>query len=337
MSLVAGNKAATEGLQRAAIDHILDTYASGVPIAGSSLGSFKAQRYQDFLGANHGVLATLFPGVSKNFDILGEDLKRGQMVPNAKLKGGSDTMQLQNAAKQHAVGQGDHGGMGAVGTALAVEHIGEALTGIHGAALAVPFVRNYLKDKAEGLQISTNNILDQMLRDPKYALEMRAAYPGKGNVARPSIIRRYAARIGQSLIQAAHARDLTGGAQPAQRASGGRLDHRSLSVEDQGRHLADLIEAARKRHYADGGGVRTMSVEEQGAHLADMIERHRKAICARDEAEAQQRSASPWPGDLPAAQKSMRVTHLLLVYVIVAAFGIWTHSRFSGIIGDHRL
>jgi hypothetical protein len=301
MGLMAGNKPAIEGLQRAAIDHIIEKY-SGSAMAGAESGALKPQMLQDFIAANRGVLDVLFPGgLAKNFDALSEDLKRSQLVPNAKLPGGSDTMQLQNAAKEHEV-EPDKGNLLQLATAFAAERAGEALTGIPGAAIAVPLTMRWLKGKSSALQLRANQMLDQMLLDPKYAVEMRNAYPAKGEVVRPAVMNRFAARVVQNAVQTARGTDLMASQQrPRYKAGGPVADDavRGMPIKMQGRHLADLAMKIRQQHFADGGGVasddepdqddteddpRGLPIAAQGAHLADMAEKYRKEMSARDEA-----------------------------------------------------
>jgi hypothetical protein len=160
----------------------------------------------------------------------------------------------------------------------------------------------WLKSKSGALQLRANQMLDQMLLDPKYAVEMRNAYPAKGDVVRPAVLNRFAARVVQNAVQTARGTDLTTPQQRAGYKAGGSVADdpvRGMSIKMQGKHLADLAMKIRQQHFADGGGVagddepdqddteddpRGLPIAAQGAHLADMAEKYRKEMSARDEA-----------------------------------------------------
>ncbi len=220
MGLVTGSQAAREGIQRAAIDHILSKF-SGAPIAGAETGALKAQALQNFIAENRPVLDVLFPnGLAKNFDALAEDLRRSQLVQNARMPGGSDTMELANRAGGHE----HNNGFGTIAAAVLGEHAGQhILGGVMGGPIgliATPIASRWLKGKSTALQTAANSVLDHMLLDPQFAVDTRRAY-GVGAASRTSILNRLGQRAVQSTIQAARSEDL----QPAiqHRAQGGAV------------------------------------------------------------------------------------------------------------------
>lgn len=223
MDLVAGNRAAIEGVQRAVIDHIVREF-SGAPIAGGEHGMLAPQRLQNFIADNRPVLETLFPnGLARNFDALVEDLRRSQLVPNARMPGGSDTMEMTARSREHEIPHGS--GFGTIGATLIGEHVGHVVGGIGGpvGAIAAPVALRWLRGKSEGVQIAANAALDRMLLDPQYALDMRSMYPPRGTAAAPrtEILNRLGSRLVQTAVQSARSDDLSYGR--GRYAHGGRI------------------------------------------------------------------------------------------------------------------
>lgn len=300
MNLVASDKAATEGVQRAAIDHILQKH-SGAPMAGAESGTLTPQKLQNFIAENRPVLDVLFPnGAAKNFDALAADLQRSQLSAGAKMPGGSDTaelMQRMGAGKEH------DSSIGPITAAVAAEHLGHHLIGgIFGGPagiIAATVGMRWMKGTQAAVNRLANETLDRMLLDPQFALDMRARVAAKSSAARTAIMHRLAQRAAQSAIQAARSEDLQPPPKAVTRADGGTVKRAAGGSVDAAKHLADMAQALRTDENensepqddarADGGTAdpwRTLPAAGQAAHLADTAARIRDEINQQAEAAA---------------------------------------------------
>lgn len=221
MSLVSGNKAATEGVQRAAIDYILQKH-SGAPIAGSETGALTPQKLQNFIAENRNVLDVLFPGgAAKNFDAIAADLQRSQLTVNAKKPGGSDTAELTGRMGGHSEGSPSQ-----IVLALLGEHLGSHLVGHLGGlagAILAPLGMNLIKSKRAALQVASNEVLDRMLLDPQYALDMKQAAAMRGDGGKHAAAERMTARLVQDVVRAAQSSDLQSNSPRQHYARGGAV------------------------------------------------------------------------------------------------------------------
>ncbi len=217
MDLTKGNKAAQEGLQRAAIDHIKAKLA-GAAVPGSEAGALGPVRFGKFVDENRQVLGTLFPGRLPNFDAIAADLKRSALVPNAKMPGGSDTAELRSK-----MGHDEHGNnLGTAATMLLAEHAGEhvgrgvghvfghALGALMAPAAAVGSLagKMVLGNAKTALKLRTDSLFDRILLDPHFAMDMNRAYPKKPASTRPSIRATLHGRMVQQAIFAARGNGL---------------------------------------------------------------------------------------------------------------------------------
>jgi hypothetical protein len=299
MNLVAGDKAATEGVQRAAIDHILHKH-SGAPMAGAESGTLTPQKLQNFIAENRAVLDVLFPGgAAKNFDALAADLQRSQLSAGAKMPGGSDTAELMRRMEPG----GEHeSSIGPITAAVAAEHLGHHLVGgIFGGPaglIAATVGMRWMKGTRAAVNHLANETLDRMLLDPQFALDMRAQVAAKTPAARTAIANRLAQRAAQSAIQAARSEDLQPPSKAAPpHAKGGRVRREAGGAVDAAKHLADMAVSIRDAENtqavdegrADGGSAdpwRALPADRQAAHLADTAARIRDEINQQAEAAA---------------------------------------------------
>ena len=204
--LVRNDKAAAEGLQRAAIGYIRVKF-EGARVPARKLARSAPKRFGDFVRENRGVLTQLFPGKIANFDALAADLKRGAQVQGAKInKAGSDTAELTAGRGEH----GDHGGIGNAAAVLLAEHAGQHVAHHLGShllgAIAAPaaLVGKMLFSRAKnGLAQRTDQLFDRALLDPQFAAELNRTNPATRHETPESIGARLRGRmVQQSLLSA---------------------------------------------------------------------------------------------------------------------------------------
>jgi len=204
MQLTKGNQAATEGLQRAAIDYIRQKF-EGAPVPGSEAGAVMPKRFADFVGQNRDVLTALFPGRIANFDALAKDLERSSLVPGAKVnRAGSDTAEL-TAGREHGHGND----LGTATTAIlaekAGEHVGHHLGHLAGTIGTIGAVAGrILTGKArQALHMREDALFDRMLLEPDFAMHLNKAHPATTKEPLESIGARLRGRLVQQAISSA--------------------------------------------------------------------------------------------------------------------------------------
>jgi hypothetical protein len=209
----------------------------------------------NFIEQNKDVLTTVFSGSQQQWDALSADLERSTLAERAKMGAGSDTRELFSHAPPGAARSGITGLlMGLVGEHVGSHLLGWAAGGPLGAFAGLA-TKTALGAAKSAQQTAANHILDRMLLDPQFALEMHQTYGPMSAAARNTFMNRMKQRIMQSVLDASRANDL----QPAhpqgyarggsvKRATSGSVDSwRNLDVEAQGKHLADLADSLRKR------------------------------------------------------------------------------------------
>jgi hypothetical protein len=254
MDVVSGNQAATEGVQKAVIDHLLSNF-TGTAMAGGEHPTLMPTKLPNFIEQNKDVLTTVFSGSQQQWDALSADLERSTLAERAKMGAGSDTRELFSHAPPGAARSGITGLlMGLVGEHVGSHLLGWAAGGPLGAFAGLA-TKTALGAAKSAQQTAANHILDRMLLDPQFALEMHQTYGPMSAAARNTFMNRMKQRIMQSVLDASRANDL----QPAhpqgyarggsvKRATSGSVDSwRNLDVEAQGKHLADLADSLRKR------------------------------------------------------------------------------------------
>lgn len=207
MAATVGSPVAQEGLRRATIDYIRRRF-EGAPMPGGEVGTLTSKRFGDFVDNNRDVLNVLFPGRAKLFDAVAEDAKRGTLVAQAKMPGGSDTAELR-AHMAHP----EESRTGPLVAAYAAERLAE-----HGSEIFshIPLIRwlagpaTYIgarQIQAAGvrLRLRADQLFDQMLLDPRVGATALDAYR-KLQIAKTAtpIRDRFWGRAAGQLILASH-------------------------------------------------------------------------------------------------------------------------------------
>lgn len=179
------NPEVLDGLRRLTADYIERKFATGRPTdpeGDFNAKMFNAKAYREFLDKNGDVLKPIFGGQGyQNLYGVGADMRRQLAATEAQASPGPDTARKLAGLAKHGAGPMGHG-MGATAFALIGEHVlenlskavghipGAGIIGIAGGALIHTL-------RQAGIT-SRNDLIREMMLNPKFALEMRANVTG---------------------------------------------------------------------------------------------------------------------------------------------------------------
>ena len=188
MARARNNPEVLDGLKRLTADYIERKFATG-RLTNSELDPsaqmFNQKAYREFLDKNGDILKRIYGGQGyQSLYGVGADMRRQLASTEAQASPGPDTARKQAAMAK--AGSPAHGGFGTTAFALIGENLAESLShaiGGHGligvAAKVAGVMGGVLAHRLRQAGItSRNELIKEMLLNPKFALEMRAKVAG---------------------------------------------------------------------------------------------------------------------------------------------------------------